>query len=191
MITKLSVLFTIISGSRSYLVEVVASGCEDPPLPAGSNGQFLKEFVMNYINTHTEYPCLCTYDFGNIMLITIHHLLGWDEKKKENTIEYKKSIFGDLNAWWYIILCYRGAGKKNIALSIFVVCECVKNLENGLDGLGDTSTREAFSGMISKYAGKVMMISKQLHSIEELNCSCAVVHFRTCYIMSTFISTSN
>jgi hypothetical protein len=99
-----SILFTITpDDSMSFRIKIMSTrkdGCKEPPL-LGSDDATLKEFVFDCANTRTAYPSLSALDFENIIDITIHRLLGWDVKKKQNI--KGEGLFGELDAYCYCV----------------------------------------------------------------------------------------
>lgn len=160
-----SVLFTITpEDSMNFRIKIMShglNGCKDPP-PLGSTDTVLNEFVIQSAYIRTDYPGLCSFDFENILAITIHLFLGWDEKKNENIPE--AGIFGDLNGWCYAV---EEQGRKTLH-SHFLLW--VKNWDKVLDGLGNMSKRDQYAEIMQTYAAKIM--NAQLHSVENLDCSC-------------------
>ena len=73
--------------------------CKPPSVT--ESDEVLSEFVVECNRTRVTYPGLCAIDFQNIIEITIRHLLGWNQDKRENISDV--GLFGDLDAFSYCV----------------------------------------------------------------------------------------
>lgn len=110
MITRLglpSCMFTITpQDDLNFRIKIMSMNKEDykdykdPPETTDSD-EILSEFVVNCSSIASTYPGLCAIDFENIISITIHHFLGWDETHHLNIAD--EGLFGDLDGWAYCV----------------------------------------------------------------------------------------
>jgi len=136
-------------------------GHKDPPTMNCSTHQ-LKEFVLNSANIRTSYPGLCSFDFENIIHITINDLLGWDTTKKIN--KPNTGIFGELDGYCYAV---EEQGRKTLHAHFLI---WLKGWTNVLDGLGDVSQRDNYAEALKTYSYSIQ--SNILHKGREIFCDC-------------------
>jgi hypothetical protein len=86
-----------------FRIRVYALHTTGMDMPPGcfSDIDKIQDFIIQSANVRMEYPGLCAFEFDNIMQITIEHLLGWDQSKKENKPNH--GIFGNLNGYRYAV----------------------------------------------------------------------------------------
>ena len=146
-----AVMFTITpEDSMNFRIRIMAKGSngEQNPPTVNNNHEVLCDFVTDCAKLRSKYPGFCSFDFEQVIAITVRHLLGWDNDKKVN-IE-NVGLFGDLDAWTYTV---EEQGRKTLHAHFLL---WVKDWRSLINGLANDGTRAAFENHAKSYAGKIM-----------------------------------
>ena len=76
-------------------------GQEEPPDYRTATEAAIGKYAKECLRVRPTYPGLCSWDFEQVLDVTIEHLLGWDRVKKQNKKEH--GLFGDIDAWSFAV----------------------------------------------------------------------------------------
>ncbi|KAG7373540.1 hypothetical protein IV203_034264 [Nitzschia inconspicua] len=122
-------------------------GSETPPNFV-LDEETLRKFISESEHIRFDHPGLCAIDFGNVIGITVEHILGWDLNKNINKPGY--GFFGDLDGWTYAV---EEQGRKTLHAHFLL---WIKGWGKLRSGLGTAKGHEEYVKQVSKYADRVM-----------------------------------
>ena len=125
------------------------------------NYERINEFITECNDIRTKYPGLCSWDFEQVLTVTIEHLIGWDSTKGINKENH--GIFGDVHGYCH---ADEEQGRKTLHAHILI---WVKEFNDLMNNLHDDTPSEIHRIQLKNYMTKI--VQNEFHGPSSAACN--------------------